>query len=118
MAEHEDRSVSDPPIELRVRFVKNVAVRTAYATNMMVQSTDNEFILTFFEASPPLIVGNTPDERRAAAAQIEAVDAIEVARVVIAPGRMQNFIDLLKQQVERKSNTPFEATQAKERTTR
>ncbi len=108
----------EPPIQMQVRFVQDPTVRTAYATNMMIQATNSEFIVTFFEARPPMIVGSTPDERRKAAAQLEAVDAVEVARVIIAPDRMQTFIDLLTQQIQRRTATAFDATQAKERTTR
>jgi uncharacterized protein DUF3467 len=107
----------EPPIQLRVRFVNDPSVRTAYATNMMVQSTDQEFIVIFFEARPPYITGDTVDERRAAAAKIEnTIDALEVARVVIAPDRLETFINLLQQQVERRSKTVFEgAPTTKER---
>ncbi len=107
----------EPAIQLRVRFIKDPAVRTAYATNMMVQSTDQEFIVTFFEARPPYIQGETPDERRAQAAKLDnTIDAVEVARVVISPERLPVFISLLEQQAQRRANTAFKSEPAKERT--
>jgi hypothetical protein len=118
MEPEDKRPEDEPPIQLQVRFVSDPGVRTTYATNMMVQATDHEFILTFFEARPPFISGNTPDERRSAAAKLEAVEAVEVARVIIAPNRMQMFIDLLTNQIERRSATSFDPAQPRERTTR
>ena len=39
------------------------SIVTRYATNFVVQHTDREFIISFFEAWPPVIIG-TPEEKR------------------------------------------------------
>ena len=102
--------VKEPSIQLPVRFVRDPSLRTAYATSMMVQATDQEFILTFFEARPPFILGNTPEERRLAATNIDAVEAVEVARVLITPDRVATFVDLLMQNMGRRASTAFPTT--------
>jgi len=62
-----------------------------YATNITVQRTEHEHIISFFEINPPLIIG--PKEAvMAGLKEMDAVKAICVARVVVANGRMPNFI--------------------------
>jgi hypothetical protein len=72
---------------------------TYYATNIVTQFTDHEFLLSFFELFPPLLVG-TPEEIAAQAEQVETVKAQCLARVVIAADRMAGFVDALQGIVE------------------
>lgn len=65
-----------------------------YATNMVVQHTEHEFMVSFFEMEKPIILG-TPEERRERLKSMESVRAKCVAKVTIAAGRMQEFIDAL-----------------------
>lgn len=40
-------------------------VVSRYATNFVVQCTGQEFVLSFFEALPPFLLGDSPEENRA-----------------------------------------------------
>lgn len=71
-----------------------------YATNLLVQHTDHEFVIQFFRAMPPLVVGS-PDEVKTQLAEIESVNAECVARVVVAASRMPEFVDVLQQNLQR-----------------
>ncbi len=83
------------PIEWH--FSPNVPGR--YATNMVVQHTEHEFIISFFEAYPPIVLG-APEERKAALEQIESVPAVCVARVIVAPERLAEFIQVLQDNLD------------------
>ena len=59
-----------------------------YATNMVIQHTEHEFVLSFFEAMAPPIIGNTEEEKQAQLDQVESVTAKCIARIIISPNRM------------------------------
>jgi hypothetical protein len=70
-----------------------------YATNLVVQHTAHEFMISFFRLAPPLIVGTT-EEQKAQLEQIGYVRADCVARLIIAPGRMPEFLQVLQANLE------------------
>jgi hypothetical protein len=65
-----------------------------YANNIVVQHGDNEFIVSFFLTIPPLIIGS-PEEIRAQVEKVEEVRSKCVARIIIAPEKMELFIQAL-----------------------
>lgn len=66
-----------------------------YATNLIVQHTEHEFILSFFEIKPPILLGS-PEEQAQKALEIKSIKAKCVARVVISAGRMPDFLRVLQ----------------------
>jgi hypothetical protein len=77
---------------------------TRYANNLLVQHTEHEFIVSFFEMLPPLAVGS-PEEQ---AAQLQAIGAVRaecVARVVVSADRMASFVEALRGSYERYTAT-------------
>ena len=68
---------------------------TRYATNFVVQHTEREFIISFFETWPPIILG-TPEEKMAELLKIESATAECVARIVVAAERMPDLIRILQ----------------------
>ncbi len=83
------------PIEWHVP--ENVVSR--YATNMVVQHTEHEFIISFFEATPPLAVGS-PEEQRVQLQETKSVRAECIIRIIVTAGRMQNFVQVLQGNLE------------------
>lgn len=73
---------------------------TSYATNFIVQHTRHEFIVSFFEAQPPVLLG-TSEERQLELERVGAVPAYCVARITLSPARMRQLIDLMKGNYER-----------------
>jgi len=71
-----------------------------YATNLVVQHTEHEFTISFFEAEPPILLG-TPEERQAALEQISSVPLKCVARVTVSASRMPEFVRVLQNSLER-----------------
>ena len=80
-------------IPLEYRFPPDVISR--YATNILVQNTASEFVLSFFEVRPPVLLG-TPEENVERIKTLGPVPADCVARLVIAPSRMGSFIDAMQ----------------------
>lgn len=66
-----------------------------YATNMVVQHSEHEFLLSFFEIWPPMILG-PPDEQKDQLEQIDSVRAQCVSRVVLSAGKMPEVIRVLQ----------------------
>ena len=68
---------------------------TKYATNLVIQHSEHEFIIDFFEMRHPLILGN-PHQVREQQEKLESVRAECVARIIVSPDRMQEFIDAIQ----------------------
>lgn len=83
------------PLEFRVQ--EDLECR--YATNMVVQHTEHEFIISFFSVTPPLVVG-PPEQRREQLAHVTSVPAEGVARVIVAASRMPEFVRVLSDSLE------------------
>jgi len=67
---------------------------SGYATNMLVQVSDQEFYLSFFEATPPIMF--RPED----ADKLEGVRAECIARIIVSPDRMAKFVDVMQQQLD------------------
>jgi hypothetical protein len=82
--------------EVRIVFDVPEGIRTRFATNLVAQHTDHEFIVTFFEVLPPILVG-TPEMQKQ---QVEAITEVRgtcLARIVIPASRMPDFIQVLQE---------------------
>ncbi len=70
-------------------------LQTYFVSNMVVQHDPDIFILSFFEAFAPPILGDSPDEIKSFVEKIEKVDAKCVARIVVTPSKMKEFVHVL-----------------------
>lgn len=66
-----------------------------YATNLVVQHTKYEFIISFFEVRPPLLWG-PPEEKEKMLEEIDAIRSSCSARIVVAADRMPSFVQVLQ----------------------
>lgn len=70
-------------------------LRTGYATNLVVQHTEHEFILSFYEVYPPILLGSKDD----IANRVEELDTVRaecVGRMVVSAERMSEFIKVMQ----------------------
>lgn len=79
------------PIEWRVPDT----IIPRYATNMIVQNSEHEFVISFFEVTPPVLLGSPEDQIKQAMA-IGSIPANCVARIVVAASRMPEFVRALQ----------------------
>jgi len=81
------------PVRLNMQNTDNI--RSRYATNLVVQVTEYEIMLSFFEAQAPILLG-TPDENVETLSKIGSVPAECVSKVVISSGRLKDFIQAMQ----------------------
>jgi hypothetical protein len=81
-------------VPLPLKYLCDGAV-AQYATNLVVQHTEHEFILSFYQAHAPIIIG-TPEERQRQLEQIDSVPASCVGRVIVTPKRMRDFLSVMQ----------------------
>lgn len=86
-------SEKEQSINLPIEWNYPENIVSKYATNLVVQHTEHEFILSFFEARPPVILGSIDKEK---ALQLKSIKAECVARVFISAGRMSDFVKVLQ----------------------
>jgi len=85
-----------------IKFNIPPTIITRFATNMVIQSFENEFKVSFFEVKPEIRLDPSeklPDE----------VLADCVASVIVTADRLQSFINILQKQLDnynKKKKTP------------
>jgi len=72
---------------------------TKYASNLVVQHTEHDFTITFFDIRPPLLVG-LPEDKASQLAALETVKATPLARIVVAASRMRQFVRVFQDNLE------------------
>lgn len=86
------------------QFPKDLSSR--YATHLIVQHTEHEFVLSFFEILPPTIFGS-PEAISAQLEQLSSIPAECVGRIVVAAERMPAFVAVLQENLERYQSREF-----------
>lgn len=87
--------------EKRVKLVFDEAkCPSVYATNIAVQFTGHEFVISFYEARPPLILGPM-EQRLADFERLDSVRADCVARITVAAPRMPGFVKALQEHLHK-----------------
>jgi hypothetical protein len=97
MANEEEQA--DKAVPLKRKYPEDL--ESNFVSNIVVQHQPDHFILSFFEVWPPPILGDTEEERQRAMESIEEVEAKCVARWVVTPGRMREFIEIMSQNWEK-----------------
>ncbi len=90
--------------ELPIERVYPEDLHTHFVSNLLAQHQPDSFTLSFFEIWPPAITGDTPEEKQR---QMDAIDFIEakcVARVVLTPARMKEFVGIMSENLRNYEN--------------
>lgn len=95
MSGDEQKREASGNITLPVEWHVSENVQSRYATNIVSQPLQHEFVISFFEAQPPIIVG-TPEENKARYQELEAIRAECVAKIIVAAERLPEFIEVLQ----------------------
>jgi hypothetical protein len=91
-----DDQSKDNGIGIPVEWYVPDDLPTRYATNMTLQRTEHEFVLSFYEQKIPLLFG-APEDIQKRASEITSVRATCVSRLIIANGRFPGFVEALQQ---------------------
>src|SRR5205085_5546312 len=87
MAEEKDRQI---PIEWH--YPEQTVSR--YATNLIIQKAEHEYILSFFELLPPVILGETD-------IKLESIPAECVGRIIVSEGKFPEFVAVLQTHLQK-----------------
>lgn len=93
MSDEEKVIQSRIPIEWHVPE----SIKSVYATNIVVQHTEQEFIISFFMTKPPLIIGTVTKE---VLDSLQSIRAECVAQIIVASDRMPRFVKAFQTNLE------------------
>ena len=82
-------------------------VPTHRATNAVIERLGDEFVLSFFEQRGPVII--TEDDRKKAR-ELKSVKALCVARIYASPERLEGFVRVIKEQLNRYTESKGKTT--------
>ncbi len=82
-------------------------VPTHRVTHAVIERIGDEFILSFFEQRPPIIV--TEDDRKKAM-QLKSAKALCVARIYLTPERLESFTRVFKDHLDRYAQSKNKTT--------
>lgn len=90
----------EPVFRLPIEWHIPDTVAPRHATNVVVQQLEHEFVISFFELIPPIILGS-PEEQEQQVRNLKAVRATCVARIVVSANRMPGFVNALQNGLDR-----------------
>jgi len=70
-------------------------LKSYFVANVVVQHQADFFVLSFFEVWPPVIIGESEEEKQNALDSIDSLEAKCVARLVLTPDRMKELHQLI-----------------------
>jgi len=92
--------VRDKGKSVRIVFHVPENIVARYATNVVVQHTEHEFIVSFFELERPPLLGS-PEQIAEQLKQLDEVRAKCVARIIVAPRRMEGFVKAMQENLSK-----------------
>lgn len=90
--------MDEKPIEkimIPIEWYVPEGLKSQYVTNMVIQHTDEEFIMSFFEMKTPIILGS-PEKIKSTFEHMQTVRAECVSRIIVTPKRMVEFIKVMQ----------------------
>lgn len=81
--------------KIKIERVYPDDLKSYFVSNVVVQHQLDNFILSFFEVWPPAVLGETDEEKERAIDAIDHVEAKCVARLVLTPSTMKQFLDTI-----------------------
>jgi len=103
-AKHEGKTTQIPDVVI-ARIVRRIPDHQVGVTSnhLVVQHDGPEYHLLFFQTQPPIILGETPEEklREIQHHQEHGVPSLCVARIIVAAERMPSFIAAMQQNLGR-----------------
>ena len=107
MAKKKELKKTEVAVPIDWSVSDNIVAR--YATNMVVQRLENEFVISFFEIMPPIFLGD-PEYIAEKLENLKSAQANCVAQVIVAHNKLPAFIDALK----KNHDSVFENMEAEE----
>lgn len=95
--DNESGSMAEPE-EITVKFNRIFPdeLMTYFVKDLVVQHQDDHFVISFLEYYIPPIIADTQEERHRLREELKSIDSRCVARLVVTPKHMREFIDALE----------------------
>ncbi len=90
--------VQKKELPLEWHIPENIPVR--YATNLVIQRLENEYLISFFEVLPPILLG-TPEEIGEKLGTLNSVRANCVAKIIVSANKMPEFVSVMQRNLEK-----------------
>jgi hypothetical protein len=99
MADHKDESeqIAVEVISAKINRIIPENLEPHFVNDMIIQHHADFFILSFFQYIPPAIIAETDEERLQMAKSIETVDSKCVSRLILTPGNMRRFLEVMSE---------------------
>jgi len=75
------------------------SIVSKYANNVVIQHTETDFIISFFEVRPPLLLGNS-EEVQERIAEMDSVQAECIARIIMHESQARGLLGALERNLE------------------
>ncbi len=87
-------------VALPIEWSVSEAIIAKYATNMVVQRLENEFLISFFEMKPPILLGD-PELIAEKLEGVKSAQANCVAQIIVAHNKLPSFIEALQKNYDK-----------------
>ena len=94
MSKNKELMVGGEGVQVPLHFNLPIDKPSVYATNLILQVSEYEVIISFYEAQPPIIYGENA-ETNLATLQKAGIRGDCVAKVIVAKQRFQGFAEVI-----------------------
>ena len=98
--ELEQEQQQSDEVTLRINWHFPEGLQSRYANNVLVQASQTEFIISFFEMQLPILLG-PPEENKAKLKEMGSIQAEGVSKVIIPPRLVRGLIDALQTELDK-----------------
>ncbi|MFQ5779444.1 MAG: hypothetical protein ACE5HN_01500 [Nitrospiria bacterium] len=92
----------EEPVTFKVDFHIPENFTRRYATNMLIQHGENEFLISFFETYPPTFLVSPMDvEAKKKIDDLKSVKANCIASIIVSDEKMPSFVKAMNDAYER-----------------
>ncbi len=90
-----NKKLNDISKTIPIKFEYPENIESKFVTNIVVQNQQDHFIISFFEANLPPILGDTEEQKKELLDSIDSIPAKCVSKIIVTPQKMKDFIDVL-----------------------
>jgi hypothetical protein len=101
--EAKSRELLTKQVSIKYTFPEDL--KTQFVSNLVIQHEPGIFMLSFFETLPPIILGETEEEKHMVLEKIEFLESKCLARLIITPEKMEAFIKAMSENFNAYKNT-------------
>jgi hypothetical protein len=87
-------------VQLPIDYAHAEEIISRYANNIVIQHTKHEFIISFFETLPPILIGE-PNNIKSKLEKLGRVRANCVARIVVSVENMPDFVNAIQENLKK-----------------